>query len=744
MHPPAIARLFAASLAWGALLAGAGSAADFQVVDANGEPACKVVLRPEATPPEKTACELLVDTIERSTGAKLEVAGGDGAAGEDAPAVHLRVREEGLKDKTRTRRHRDGFSVDVTPDRVVILGNNPESVIYGAASFLERFVGARWLAPGDLWTVVPRRAALTVPAGAYSEAPGFPIRAVHITGVQEKDGKRYAHWHFAYADWAMRNRINRKYEHVGRYRLLGLMNERGLSPLRGGHSLAHWLPNQPFHEEHPEYYAFNGECRVQIRRGGTQLNYSSAEMREVFARRALEHVRTHPQVDILGISLNDGYGFSVDVESRSEWFHDGNGMPIVSNSVFGFSNRVAQVVAREFPGVVVQQLAYTPYYHEPPRFALHPNFGVKFTMYRGSSVTPMCEAANESDRKMRRELEQWRAKTANIVVGEYLTPYWHDAMFASGVRMIAKDIQWYREMGFQGVATEYGQGQKTAREMFYAYARMLWNPDQDFMELVRDFYAAAYGRAAETMLAAYDEYWRAAQACGCDAVGTRLAVALSNVPGFHESMLTRLAEAPALAEREEEKARILQVRQEFEAFMARAGPYASYEHPLPAATPDNLLDPDNAAPNPSFEEELRDWRFSRKAAGAKAAVTETVAWHGKRSVALVAAPEQRHQDAKWSTVIPVAKGELYRVHVMVKPDRAAIESHSILLFHASGLDLRKGKTCPALLIDDWRPLGFLPTIAKSDKLGIVVRLYAGAGAWYVDGLRVQRMPKKKP
>ena len=722
------------SLAIGAL------AGDFVLVDTDGRPACKVVLRPDATQPERTAQKILVEYVERSTGTRLQGAEAKDSRERREPAIYLGVRHP----KEPPYERGDAFEVTVRQDGIRLLGDTPPSVIYGVTSFLEKYVGVRWLAPEKLWTVIPKRRGLAIPLGSCSEAAGVPIRCMHITGVHMHEGKRYAHWNFEIADWMMHNRINRKMEHVDRFKLVPLMAERGLTPLRGGHALRFWMPNDLFFDDHPEYYGYNGFARVPIRGGGTQLNYSSVEMSEVFAQRVIDYLHAHPGVDRMLISLNDGYGFSLDPISKREWFYAPNGTPVLSDTVFGFSNRVAAVVSREFPSVSLAQLAYTQYYHRPPRFDLHPNLGIKFTMYRGSSVNPMCEATNDRDRQMRWELEEWRKKTDKIVVGEYLTNYWADAMFASGVRMIAKDIEWYHRMGFQGVATECQPG-KLAREMLYVYTRMLWNPKQDYLDIVRDFYASAYGRGSVSMLAAYREYQKAIEQCGYDGVGTHLAIALSNIPGFRERMLGLIDAAHASAELETEKARIGTVRDELGAFMARAEPLAGYQVRLDREpSPDALLTPANVAPNPSFEKKLAGWTFSSLDSGFHLESNDSAAWHGKKSLAIVGPPDRiTNCRAEARVEIPVNKGDFYDIGIMVRPDKHAIDSFSIMYQFLSGVEFvrkrRRARVGPALLCNEWRPFGFGICKATSDKIAITFRVYRGAGTWHFDGLSVAKL-----
>jgi len=723
-----------------------GVAGELVLVDTEGRPAARVAQRPDATPAEKTALAMLVEYVEQSTGARLPEATAEQTK-TPGPLVYLDVDPAWEKVKDSRQGRADGFTVEVRADGLRIVGDNPPSVIWGVASVLEKYLGVRWLAPEPLWTVVPKRRPLAIPLGTYRETAGFAQRGIHIVGAYKHEGVQIPQWHFPTADWAMHNRLNRKCDPVFRAKLNKLMAERGLKPLRGGHAMAFWMPNKRFFKEHPEYYRFDGEAYRPIGGGGTQLNYANVEMGRVFAQRVVEHLRRDRTCDVVGIHLNDGYGFSVDPHSRSEWYYDEQGQPILSDSIFGFTNRVAKEVGREFPDVIVSQLAYTLYYHRPPRFPLNPNVGIHFTMYRGSAVHPMCEARNERDRRMRDELEAWRKLTARILIYEYLTGYWGEGCFASGVRMVAEDLRWYKRMGFEGAMTEYSPG-KPVREMLYVYARMLWNPEQDYMDVIRDFYASAYGRGSPKMLAAYKAYWQAIRQCEDQQAGPYFAAALAQIDGFRRRVLGWIDEAEGLAAEAPEKARIRCVRREFEQLLDHGQRLAGYRlevnRPL---EPEGLLDPANAAPNPSFEEDKPTWEFSCSSADFRAEISDAAAWHGRRSLALVG-PCDRPSSARprLTISVPVEQGAWYEVQLMAKADRAAVDNFSTLFATIGGVEFfrsrRSGRIGPALLCQEWRPLSFGVCRATGDQITVSPYVARGAGTWNFDGLSVRKLAQR--
>ena len=93
---------------------------------------------------------------------------------------------------------RDGFRIRVKDGRIYIAGcdstlPDPENVnflgeeclwqpqfergtLFGVYAFLERFAGCRFYFPGELGTILPRKASLVIPEADITEEPDFTVR----------------------------------------------------------------------------------------------------------------------------------------------------------------------------------------------------------------------------------------------------------------------------------------------------------------------------------------------------------------------------------------------------------------------------------------------------------------------------------------------------------------------------------------------------------------------------------------
>ena len=90
----------------------------------------------------------------------------------------------------------DGFAISFPDERsIVIQGPTDWGTEYGVYEFLERYVGIRWLMPGESGTDIPVNESIFVPPAPVREEPAFFSRL--FSGLQGE----------AQAEWARRNRM---------------------------------------------------------------------------------------------------------------------------------------------------------------------------------------------------------------------------------------------------------------------------------------------------------------------------------------------------------------------------------------------------------------------------------------------------------------------------------------------------------------------------------------------------------
>ncbi|MGC9317566.1 MAG: DUF4838 domain-containing protein [Armatimonadota bacterium] len=715
------------------MCAGAPALAAFPVV-VEGEPACAIVLPPDAHQAVRRAAEELRSYVQRSTAAELPVMSAQQAG--DGPAIVLRVGDWTGYPTTPLRRASDAYEIRVEPERVTIEGPNPGCVLFAADDFLRRFVGVRWLAPGEVWTEVPRHGSLSVPEGTRREEAALAIRALHTVGVAY-------HWDQDASEWMSRLRFNRKAMHVDRLWHTGpRLEPLGIRPLGGGHCMAFWLPNDVYFAEHPEYYGMDDGTRRQIGGGGTQLCLSNEESPAIFAHSVCDYAAQHPIMDIIGISMNDGWGFCTCPSCLARYRRDRPQPQWLSDLVFGFSNEVARGVAPEHEDRMLLQLAYTNFYDGPCSFEIEPNLIVEYCLWRSGFNRPVSDPGNETDAGARRQTLAWAERCEHLLIREYV-----GGVNLPDARVLAEDLRWYRDLGADGWFTEIHPHNWLPRERTWVVAHLLWDPDADVDALLGDFFRAAYGPARAPMREIYDMLERALLEAPEGFRGKSRLAAPYLVPAERWVEMLRLFDhAERLAAEDATRlARIDQTRRDLQALRNAArglhdrrlldGPPVQADGGL-TAYGEALLTERNLLHNGSFElgpGDFGEWHPVRERGDYELGVTDELALHGRYSAFMRCIERGK---SRW--VYPhfdVDPEGIYEVNLWYRTTPDAFWTLRFGIAGGEGCNVRTWSTNTA---GRWEHLRFEGLTPTSGQMVLWLDNYA-TGTVYLDAVSVTRV-----
>ena len=145
----------------------------FVVVD-EGRPMCSILVAPGASPAVAESASVLRQYVKRATGVVLPVVNripsgacicvGRPPVTPDSgpPSADLDVQE---------------FAISFSEEgHLSIVGGSETAIHYGVLEFLERYVGVRWLFPGDLGEHVPTLKRLAISRRDVRESPAFLMR----------------------------------------------------------------------------------------------------------------------------------------------------------------------------------------------------------------------------------------------------------------------------------------------------------------------------------------------------------------------------------------------------------------------------------------------------------------------------------------------------------------------------------------------------------------------------------------
>ncbi len=233
------------------------------------------------------------------------------------------------------------------------------------------------------------------------------------------------------------------------------------------------------------------------------------------ADRLAEHVRKRPELDILSI-------FPKDTTTYCRCDKCARLAP--STAWYEFYNRLTDALKQEFPGLRFGTIAYFEYRAVPQCQIRNTEF-VEYCSYSRCNVHPYGQPGCKRNEETMRDMLAWQA--TGLPIGNYayeFDVFRRNHRFTPFLSMIDDAIKMGRKLGHvtmipevlliarKHVAAEEYIFNVQQRLPIYLYARLLWDPDQDMTDNLRDWCRTVFGEAADPMLDYYlsmDRAWSA-------------------------------------------------------------------------------------------------------------------------------------------------------------------------------------------------------------------------------------------
>ena len=286
------------------------------------------------------------------------------------------------------------------------------------------------------------------------------------------------------------------------------VEKRGLYLEVGGHTFNTWLPADKYAAAHPDYFA--------VKKDGTRasdgthvcgLCISNPDVVKTVADNMIQWLGENPEADAVDLWHNDSYTYCQCPKCTPP---APKGVPAeagYTRNYVKFCNQVAEKVGQRYPKVLINALCYAHTTVCPPDVdRLHDQILLGLCLFPRPSQRTMCpiETSEQSlDKKLRPQLLAWPKAAKHFYVYEYYTI--GDSLKRwSMVSMIGEDMRYFHKLGIQGISSDqWGPGWYPLN--MYAFAKLAWNPGLTRDQIIQDFCAKYYGRAAGTMAA----YWNA-------------------------------------------------------------------------------------------------------------------------------------------------------------------------------------------------------------------------------------------
>jgi hypothetical protein len=459
------------------------------------------------TPAEPSPAELFAaEELARYLGRMLRI---KTVSGEDTSAdltISLGTSRAGDAWWSRFPRNLDGpgsdsFIIAAEPGRLTLRGGGDRGTLYAVYEVLES-AGCRWLMPGPMGEVVPELDSFTVPVGETTHEPAFFHREISSPGAPGLTKAEVI-------DWEVKNRLNRDFN---------LRNEPGWEQRGGGvqwHWIAHnynfMLPPEDYFEKHPDWFALYKGRRVVLGKESANICTTNPEVIGYFSDFINQWFDENPEGSMFPLSPPDGMirwcecpeclalggkNFTAGAEGS------------MSRRQITFVNEVARRVGIKHPDRKILLLAYQNFVDPVEDLRMEPNVIVQPVNY-GAFGKPMTHPSNQ---RQRERFEGW----SKIAAADSGTPGIWDYILlqADGLsgprqaplplsRVMAENLRFLHGLGGRLYFTQAGPSSDSNPFVFYATAKLLWNPKLDLEDLLAGFCRDFYGPAAGTM----QQYW---------------------------------------------------------------------------------------------------------------------------------------------------------------------------------------------------------------------------------------------
>ena len=464
----------------GVIFAGSAWAAEWTIATRGKEALTAIVIPAAASASQRYAAEELRDFTKQMTDVTLPIV----TDADKRPARAILIGETkqtaellgGAVDLTPL--GEDGFRLVTRPNALCVLGSPVHGCLYGVYELLERFGGCRWYASWH--SVIPQIETFAVPADLDdTQIPAFAMRVPYWFDAME------------HVEFAARLRIN---SHPWR----NVAPKFGGDSFRFGgglgscHTFEVLMPVSEFFDTHPEYFSeINGK-----RTGGrTQLCLTNPDVLRIVTERVLDRIRKDPGAKFYGVSQNDWYNFctcpackAIDDEEESH-----------AGTMVRFVNAIAEAVEKEFPNAIIETLAYQYTRKPPKKTRLRHNVIPCLCSIECDFARPIPESPYKENRSFMDDIKGWSAMTDQLYVWDYTTNFSHYPLPFPNVYALQGNIRFFRD---NNVKELFEQGAYQGRHADFAelktwlIAKWMWNPELPMTQLLDDFFAGYYGKAA--------------------------------------------------------------------------------------------------------------------------------------------------------------------------------------------------------------------------------------------------------
>jgi len=436
----------------------------------NSESQFKIYVSESAIPSEKYAAGELQKYLKEITGLKLPIVNTYDSKTKLIFVGFKDIPKELLAELKKEEFGNEEFIIRPLDGNLLIAGGEPRGTLYGVIDFLNN-LGCRWYTREV--TNIPKRDIIYLPAEEIRQKPAFEYREGWYKEAYD-------------TEWAVHNRL--------------VPSTVPIPDSLGGsfimypfvHTFYRLVSPDIYFTKHPEYFSM-----VDGKRKGHEAQFclTNPEVVKIATQTVFKWIEEHPEASVFSIDQNDGYGYCECDNCKklddAEESHAG--------TLINFVNQIADAIAKVYPDIQLQTLAYV--YTEVPPKTLRPadNVTIRMCHYNYCSAHPIGGCSNHIPFVER--LEGWDKISKQITIWDYFTDYARYLLPYPNFERMVNDVRFYAENGCVGLFAQGSNIPDNGGGEFndlraWVFAQLMWNPWQDGWVLIDEFVTNVYGPSA--------------------------------------------------------------------------------------------------------------------------------------------------------------------------------------------------------------------------------------------------------
>ncbi len=441
-----------------------------------------IIVAKDAIPSEQYAAQELQTFLEQATGTHVEITQ---TAPKKTSSHHFYVGNGPAADELIPDLKTEDFGPEdlrivIRDGAVVIVGGRPRGTLYGVYTFLEDYVGVRFLTADD--TYLPKIGGWRV-IGPVDRTyrPPFALRHSYYRENSMSP---------AFATRLRNNAITDDPKFGGR---TGMRTS--------NHSFGYLLPSSKYGKEHPEYYALvNGKRLAPVKNDWyqTQLCLTNPDVLRIVTQAVLDEIKKNPSVESVSVSQNDNDKHCRCPKCAAIDKREGSPM----GSLLTFVNAVAAEVGNQYPHVKVGTLSYM-YSRKPPRtIKPAPNVQIQLCSIECCPLHALDDPICEHNHKFCEDADGWAKICRNVSIWNYNVNFHNYQLPMPNLRVIEPNVRFFVAHHAKGVFMQAAGdtvGASFSDLHNYVISNLLWDPNRSGDALRDEFLRLHYGPAAEPL-----------------------------------------------------------------------------------------------------------------------------------------------------------------------------------------------------------------------------------------------------